>query len=195
MIAQIPITTLMFADDICVPVISWNQIGYALQILQTWESLSGIGPNFSKTRIMAFSTAAPDKYRFGNWDISITNEHAYLGIGISFESRIIFQPHLDAILGRARRAQGLILQRLRVLCITDPKIAYNLFKTYVLGSVGYAFPIWGPFLTKTQWHQLEKVQTQFFRQILCLPGHTLLGILYAEMGALPLEFYLWRQSM
>lgn len=107
----------------------------------------------------------------------------------------MFSPHFQRISTKMHQALGLLYRHLFAHGLSDPRLSYVLFKQFVFGSINFGAAIWYPMITNGQRQALERVHLSFLRYCLGVPQRALSEIVYADMGAYPLEFYFKRQVL
>ena len=126
-----------------------------------------------------------------NTFLPFTKEFRYLGVFFS-TAHSTFLPHFQRVCNKLNSSLGMLYKHLAYHGMQDPSISYSLFKQFVFGSINFACGVWYPLLTKGQRAVFERAHLGFLRYCLLVPRRTPIEILYADMGAYPLEFFFSR---
>lgn len=192
----VDIIAMIFADDSLLPTLSEEDITVAGTVLQQFQRDWHIATNYEKTEILAVNPGGRSEIEFGGMKIPLKQTIKYLGVVFSDGPGNVnlFASHIEGVLTSGRNAMIVLLRRVSDIGLRDPRTLLSLFKMYVLGKVQYAAPVWCLFMTEDHRRRMNALLIYFLKSVLRLPSHTLKNVVYLEMGALPVTFYLYRNT-
>lgn len=162
---------LMFADDVKLfQKIKSFQDCLKLQAdlikLNEWCTKNKLKLNISKCFSISFSRR--NDIRILHYDYRINNSviqqaHTIKDLGVLFDEKLSFSPHVNSIITRAFKALGFITRSLQKF--SKIETYKRLYYTYVRSILEYASPVWNPYYD-IYTDAIEKVQRKFTR-IVC----------------------------
>lgn len=176
------ILVLLYADDTAViadnPVDFQTNLDHFYSYSQKWK----LNVNYSKTKIVIFGARKTNKFNFtlGGNNIEIVDNYKYLGIFFS-KTRTFFKARKHLV-DQARKAMHLLYKRIRKLNL-PVDLQLQIFDHTILPILLYGSELWGYENTDI----IERIHTEFLRNITKLRKTTPLYMLYAELGRYPLE--------
>ena len=164
---------LLFADD-CKLSYLINSLDDCMKLqsdlikICEWCNLNGMQINIKKCFVISFSRS----YQLFNYDYKIDNQSLtrvskMKDLGVIFDSRLTFTPHLDSIISRANRNWFFICRQTKDF--NDPTSIKILYLSLVRSILTYASSIWRP-VFKFDLTRLERVQHKALRRISFLDG-------------------------
>lgn len=161
---------LMYTDDVKV-FLSFNQIMDCkllqkdLDSLYQWCNINQMALNLKKCKIMRFvrNTPLTVNYFLGDYQVEIVEN--FQDLGILFDSKLNFVPHITTIINKARGTLGYIKRWAKEF--NDPYITKTLFTSLVRPILEYGSVIWDP-IYESHSNAIESVQKQFL--LFCLRG-------------------------
>jgi hypothetical protein len=159
---------LLFADDLKIykrvkSVDDCSIIQNNLSNLYNWCSTNRLFLNVDKCKAVQFSRS---KSKIGfEYDLNgdkLELLHSIRDLGVIFDDRLSFVPHISEITSRAMRSLGFILRT--VGCFNNLGTIKLLYYTLVRSILEYASPIWTPHF-QVHVNNIERVQRKFLRFI------------------------------
>ena len=185
------INALMYADDLVL--ISRSKEGLQCQIdslheyCQKWK----LAINIKKTKSMVFNRGnnlIKTTFNIGGSPIENVKAFTYLGFTISAKN-CSFQKTIDDLSIKANRAIFAIKRKIK-LSKLPIKLAIKVFRSQVLPILLYGSEVWGPYINfdYVTWEKckIERVQTQFLKQVLGCNFQTSNNMVRADTGSRPL---------
>ena len=190
----------LFADDIAIWVSHCNLSTSAMHAqealieIEDWCRDNLLAPNPSKTQTCLFSLAHEETLEWANLTLHFAGSELPLHpsakyLGITFDRKFSWQPHLDNISSRAT-------QRLSVLhrfafAHGNSGMPLSALRRLYIGSIRplleYGSEAWAPSLTSGRVQQLAKIQNKALRLITSAPLSTLIAAMEIQTGILPLD--------
>ena len=190
------VAILLFADDIELMSHSPQGLQNQLSILQQFCTDRGLTVNVKKTKVIVFESkvsACPD-FTFNEQVVERVTMFKYLGI--TFHATRGLACAMEHLCNSARKALFALYGRCHEMQVSCPSLKCLLFDALVRPILSYASEIWvcldGG---KVAMQNLERVQTQFLRQLLGVPVSTSTKFILAEFGKLPLKHSWLQQSL
>uniref|UniRef100_A0A146LJ44 Putative RNA-directed DNA polymerase from transposon X-element n=1 Tax=Lygus hesperus TaxID=30085 RepID=A0A146LJ44_LYGHE len=176
---------LIFADDISILADSLPDAQKKVAILQEYCIANRLTINCKKSNILIFDRGGRRsrgrRVICGGEEIKPVSSFQYLGVLFSRTGK--FNKNKDRQISRAKAAIGSVRELLYRGKISSWDSRLRLFDALVGSVLLYASEIWGIWFME----ELEVVQTQFLKSVLCLsrgvPGH----FLRLELGRLPIK--------
>ena len=159
---------LLFADDCKISCLI-NSIDDCIKLqrdlnkLFAWCIRNGMLINIDKCNVISFSRSHNliiYDYKIDNQ--SLTRVSLIKDLGVTFDSRLTFTPHLDNIINRANRNWFFICRHTKEF--KNPKSIKILYFSLVRSILTYACTIWRP-IFKFDMLRLERVQHRALRKI------------------------------
>ena len=146
---------------------------------QTW----GLEVNISKTKVVVFRKRGPIKqnetWYYNNEPLEIVDNFNYLGIVFNYTGTFVLNNQY--VVGKALKAMHVLRKNINKYDV-PPKIALQLFDSFVGSILNYACPVWG--FTKSK--DLERVHLKFCKSLLGVKQSTCTAAVYGELGRYPL---------
>ena len=181
-----PISALMYADDLILMSTSHKGLQICLNELQKYYEQWKLWVNISKTKCMKFYKINKNydhHFYLDGKEIDNVTEFTYLGVTIN--ATCSFKICIQNLDVKATRALFAINSRysLHKLPIN---IALKLFDSLIVPILLYGCEVWGPYedfdLLKWDKTDIEKVHTQFLKQLLGVNVSTTNIMITAEIG-------------
>ena len=173
---------LLYADDTVLIADNEMDLQKTLDVFYDYCELRKLKVNINKSKIVVFGARKIDNmlFRMGDNTIEIVDKYKYLGVFFS-KSRSFLHCRKH-IVEQARKAMYLLFSRINNFYLpTDLQL--KLFDHTVLPILTYACEIWG----YENLDMIEKVHTEFLRNITKSRKSTPLYMIYAELGRSPIE--------
>jgi Reverse transcriptase (RNA-dependent DNA polymerase)/Endonuclease-reverse transcriptase len=157
---------LLFADDLkifsCVSSHSDAlRLQEAVDMLLKWCLVNELDLNINKCFVLSFSRQeVPLVHNYLMENVPIKRVSSSRDLGVIFDSKMTFIPHMVDIRGKAMRMLGLVLRLSKDF--HDLHTIATLYKSFVRPQLEYLTPIWSPSYT-THISALERVQNRFLR--------------------------------
>jgi Reverse transcriptase (RNA-dependent DNA polymerase)/Endonuclease-reverse transcriptase len=176
----------IYADDIAILCNNLEKLQRLMNKLTEWATLNGLKINASKTKILKLKYAAagrpklnpPPEDIFCNGDkLEFVDSYKYLGVTFQ-QSGKSFATHIK---DKSRKAisASYSISNLNLLSI---KTAVKLFNIKVSPVASYGIEVVWPFLSLTDFAQLERVKANFLKRALCLSKYTKSRLVYELTG-------------
>lgn len=157
---------LAYADDlkIYLSIKSYSdvlQLQCNLDLISEWSSHSGVHLNKNKCCYVSYTRRAsifPSTYWIG--DHSLNRLQQFRDLGVIFDSRLTFSPHISNLTMLASRSLGFIIRCSRYF--NDAYLLKSLFFSFVMSKLEYASPVWCPYYIHLE-ICIEKVQRRFLK--------------------------------
>jgi hypothetical protein len=147
-INNLPISCLMYADDMIILSESSTGLQNALDKLHNYCSKWKLVVNIDKSNIMIFNKGGFNinkyKFNYGNVNLKITNEYCYLGI--------VFVPSgsfSKAMLRLQEKATKAYFKIRHNLSSSSYNCSIKLFTSLIQPILSYGSEVWAPYLLKT----------------------------------------------
>ena len=92
---------------------------------------------------------------------AITSIDKIRDLGVIFDEKLNFIPHIDSIVSRATSKVFLLF---RSLSVRSPDVYITVFKTYILPIIEFSSSVWCPYLKKSI-NKIENIQRLFTRML------------------------------
>lgn len=159
---------LLFADDLKIlHTIRSVDDAYNLQkdldSFQNYCTQYKLSLNISKCFICSYTRKVqPINYDYKIYGTSLTRVNNIRDLGITFDSKLLFDTHIDNIVRKASKALGFIL---RVSAeFKDIKTLKILYCTFVRCHLEYASQVWNP-VYDTYVTRIERIQKRFLKYL------------------------------
>jgi len=157
---------LLFADDLKLfKVVRCLDDCYALQadlkIIEQWCESNNLPLNIGKCLTMTFSntqTSIDFEYRLN--DSIISRCSTFRDLGILYDSKLTFAPHIDAICNSATKMLGFIIRNTKDF--SSKQALITLYNSYVRSKLEYGAIIFNPVYDRYV-VQLENIQRKFLK--------------------------------
>ena len=184
-IENLEITHMLYADDIVL--ISDSQTGLQkhLNALHTFCSKWHLIVNISKTKVLNFTAKNDTIFKYNNTELEIVENYKYLGHVISNNKRDFHKDMFEYLTTQANKALfALKVDTKQNLGHIPPKLAMQMFDTYIMPILDYNSIIWSK---PTPTPEIEAIQITFLKIILGIRKQTPTPAVYAETGRFPLN--------
>lgn len=191
----------LFADDTMLlsknvnPNFAAYQLQKQIDISSTWYTKWRLKINESKSVAVIFGRKNSQNIRpitINGQTIKWSSNAKYLGVTIDRKIRVT--KHIQNITKKATQVRGILYPLLNTKSPIPIKAKISILRTYVLPILSYAGAAWAPYATKTQWKQIEAVQTIGLRTITGLPKFVRNKILLHSTNSRNIEETIKRQS-
>ena len=189
--AKNKINALMYADDLVL--ISRSKEGLQQQIdgIQEYCQKWKLTINIKKTKSMVFNRGnniIKTTFNIGGSPIENVKSFTYLGFNISAKN-CSFQNMTNDLSIKANRVIFAIKRKVK-LSKLPMKLALRIFNSQILPILLYGSEVWGPYMNFTYetWDNfnIERVHTQFLKQVLGCAFQTSNNMMRADVGSRPL---------
>lgn len=186
MIENGDITISIYADDIAIICKNLEKMQRLMNKITDWSSLNGLKINASKTKIVKFKYASAGRPKVNPKEeilycngekLEFVTSYKYLGV-IFQQSAKSFAKHIKDRCQKAISACYTI-SNLHLLSI---KTAVKLFNLKVSPVASYGIQIVWPYLSLTDFANLESVKANFLKRALCLSKFTKSRLVYELTG-------------
>jgi hypothetical protein len=157
---------LFYADDLKI-FNTVNSLSDALKLqsdiykLQSWCIQNKLNLNINKCVTITFTKQIdPFLHSYHIGGLSLNRVSHIADLGVTFDSKLSFNKHVEVICLKANKILGFIFRRGREF--RDSNVLTTLFNCLVRSLLEYASPIWNPFYD-TYSDQIERVQKRFTR--------------------------------
>jgi hypothetical protein len=155
---------LLYADDVKIfhSYSSYTdcwKIQHDFDRLVDWSGLNCLSLNIKKCKIMSFSRKPSfivNNYMLNGQDMERCDK--FNDLGVLFDKKLTFIPHIDIIVSKASSRLGLIKRWAKEL--NDPYVTKSLYVGLVRSVLEFACQVWNPFYS-THIKRIESVQKQF----------------------------------
>lgn len=187
------IISLGYADDLVIMGDSYTDIKKKLDLLYLYCINNELTVNVNKTKILKLGLGRePKKQRkfyFNNQEIEKVKQFDYLGITFSRSGQ--FNDTVSSSIAKANAATGTAIN---ILCkgkSNSWKSRTYLFQSLVKSCLLYCCPVWA----LRHGDQLEKVQMNYYKRLLCLPRTTPNHLIRLETDQLKLSFNILKSTL
>ena len=189
----VDILILAYADDLIILVDNASGMMRALKVLKEYCEENNLVINTSKTKIMVFKRGGRDKkvpnFYFGKELIEVVKSYEYLGV--KFTNTALFDKAANKFYLKAKFAMSSCLSLIRKTKLLSWNRSTNLFCSLVSSVLLYNCEIW----SVGYMDLLERIQVQFFKNLLpipyCTPGYAV----RLETGRLRLSYKVFAQIL
>lgn len=162
----VSVDALLYADDLKIfnRIINPNDcllLQYNISNIENWCEVNHLSLNPDKCVTVSFTLKAdPIIYDYSINDIVIKRANTFKDLGVTFDSRLSFIPHIDEVVNSAFKSYGFIVRNSREF--TNILTLKKLYYAFIRSKLEYASVIWGP---RYQVHvdRLEAVQRRFLK--------------------------------
>lgn len=186
---------LLFADDLKL-FLKINDHSDARQLQKdidtifTWCNDNNLQLNIQKCHIVSFTRRQQTTFQYFNYNINHTSlgrKNVMKDLGITFDSKLTFESHINQIVKKAYKMLGFISRSLnKFKNISTYKILYY---TYVRSCLEYGSSVWNPHY-EIYVKLIERVQRRFTRTIyrkFSYPSEKHYEMRYARLELISLE--------
>jgi hypothetical protein len=111
-------------------------------------------------------------------------------LGITFDTHMTFTPHINNITTSANRKISALKALTGVKFGQHKETLKIVHKQFIESTLNYAYPVWGPIISTSNWTKLEKVQNGALRTITGCLRTTPIPHLQSETKILPIKDHL-----
>lgn len=192
---ELDVIVLLYADDLIIFAHSPLDLKRKLATLEEYCLVKGLCVNESKTKVMIFKKggrlrASEKNFMYKNNSLEIVNTFDYLGTTLS--SSTLGLTSTNSAICKAKKALGALLSTLNNAKVDSWQTRIKLLDSTVFSVLLYGAPLWG----LRYINELEIIQTDFYKKLLCLPRNTPHCIVRLECGATRIAYKLlqlaWR---
>jgi hypothetical protein len=157
----------VYADDLKIfKTIDNDADIYSLQMcldrLNNYVITNRLSLNVKKCFIVSFTRRTTklisNRYHIDN--VELQRKETMRDLGVLYDSKLLFNDHVDLICGKARRMLGFVMRAGKYF--KDPRTFTTLYNSLVRSNLEYASVIWNPHTAKLK-TKLERVQHKFLR--------------------------------
>ena len=177
----INIIVLLYADDTILISDNLRDLQINLNHFKDYCDMWKLKVNLDKTKVVVFGTRRNTNHHvtLGGQSVEVVNEYKYLGI--LFNKNRSFNNAISALSMQARKAMFSLFSKINGLELpVDCQL--DLFNKTIVPILLYGSEVWG--FHKV--NEIEKVQAEFIRHVLCVRKSTPYYMLYGETGMEPL---------
>jgi len=166
----------LFADDTLFYTKNKNhkraiiQLQHQINLAVLWFEKWRLQINELKTKTIVFNKNKPlsfERIQIKGHYIDWSNEVRYLGVII--DKNLSFSMHIRETILKASKTRGIlspIIGRKSPIPLSSKILIYQL---YIKSVLTYAGPVWGPYISRTNWNKIEAVQNISLRVITAVP--------------------------
>lgn len=133
----------------------------SLEQINNWCLNNNLQLNISKCNVISFTTKATVvKYNYVLDSAPISRSDTFCDLGVTFDARFSFVPHVNKVLSHASKSYGFIVRCTRDF--NNVEVLKLLYNSYVRSKLEYASVIWSPGYN-VHVNNLEKVQRRFLK--------------------------------
>ena len=194
------INALAYADDIVLLSTSSEGLQKALDTIQLYCTKWGLKINNTKTKTIIFSRGnkrISKTFSLNGDELENAKEYKYLGILIH-KKNCSFSPAIKYLKNKATRAVYALRSKININQLPIP-LALKLFDALIKPIILYASEVWEPFIKNEaeQWDQndIEKIHTQFLKQILGVNRSTTTAMVRGELNRHSLQEEILRRNI
>ncbi|XP_015124776.1 uncharacterized protein LOC107046632 [Diachasma alloeum] len=178
--------TLLYADDTIIFARSYQEAQFCLRILADYFVQNSLTVHTGKTEILVCRTSGrirkfeKEAFYYKGQPVKTVKEYTYLGTPVDYAMQ--GDAPVKSAIQRAKsaiRAASSILRRARA---DDVDYRIRIFDSLVASTLLYGVQVWGP----GKLDAIEKIQTDFYRQIFLLPNDIPGYLIRLELDLLPL---------
>jgi exonuclease III len=177
------------ADDMLLLSMASQALQCKMDALHKWCRKNFMVLNAAKSYIMIFGPTPRGlpKFMLGNDEVSIVQEHTY--VGVTFRSSLgnIFKTHYENKASKARQIGGLIFGMESSIGLLPPEEGIALYTALLDPHLTHGAEI-SPDVNKSNLAPLQEIQHGFIRRLLGLPKNSSIVVLFTETGLTPLKF-------
>ena len=195
-----PFNALAYADDIVLLSTSKEGLQRALDITEKYCESWRLSINHTKTKSMIFSKGnqkIKTTFKVNGKELENVKEFKYLGITVHKKS-CSFTPTLNHFKVKATRALYALRTKININNL-PLKVALKLFDAIIKPILLYGSEVWEPFLNQDEnkWDQnnVEKVYTQFLKQVLGVNRSTTTAMVRGELNRHSLQEEILRRNI
>ena len=174
---------LLFADDMVLIGENPHDLQCSLNKLNEYCNKWGLEVNVDKSKIVVFrkrgGLKTGEKWSYGQENIEIVNFFTYFGVTLNYTGN--FNLNTQALYGKSLKALNNLVANLTKY-ETKPKVALELFDSFVGSILMYASEVWGFCKSK----KLENTHVKFCKTILGVRKSSSNVAVYGELGRYPL---------
>lgn len=170
----------------------FESINNALRVIHQWGIDNRIEFNPTKTQAIIFRSSInkwisnPPSLHMNNFDISISDNIKYLGI--IFNSCFTFTPHIDYVIGKAKKALNYLSIHTKNTYGSTPEVIRSLVNSLIYPVITYGSVIWFERLRfKKFWYKLRSFSYLCEKKICCSYRTSSMTSNILISGNLPLE--------
>ena len=180
---DIPITTILYADDMCILADTPEELQTRLNLLYSYCNRWQLQVNTSKTKIVVFRRRGVirqgETWKYDGTDLEVVNDFNYLGTVFNYTGS--FTLNQTSLIGKGSKALNVLLYKLRNYPFSC-KVLCQLFDAFVGSTLSYASEVWGFGKSKG----VETIHLKFCKRILAVKASTSNVSVYGDLGRYPL---------
>jgi exonuclease III len=182
---ELCIILLLFADDIVILATNPSDLQLSLDKLFEYCDTWGLEVNVDKSKCMVFRKRGCLRNRevwfYGENSCILENVNDFNYLGVTFNYTGNFSLNTQYLYGKGLKAMSTLIANLKKHD-TMPKVALQLFDSFVKSTINYGCEIWGFAKSK----QLETLHLKFCKTLLGVRQSSCNAAVYGELGRYPL---------
>mgnify|MGYP000512335400 FL=1 len=164
--SNLNVNFLLYADDLKIfkridSLDDCHSLQQNLDQINNWCFNNNLQLNLEKCSMVSFTTKTTiikNEYLLSN--NSVSRLDTFRDLGVTFDSKLSFVPHINKILAEAAKSYGFIVRCTRDF--SNIEVIKTLYNSYVRTKLEYASVIWSPgYITHVT--NLEKIQRRFLK--------------------------------
>lgn len=161
----IDVNILLYADDLKLYTTIHSSIDCIrlqnnLDVLNNWCRSNGLPLNIAKCNVLSFTLkSVPIIYDYGLEGVSLSRPDTFNDLGVTFDSKLSFIPHIHKMCLNASKTYGFISRNNRDFCYNTLKL---LFYSFIRSRLEYAAVVWTPYYMRHT-NYIENVQRKFLK--------------------------------
>lgn len=160
-----------FADDSTLMAPESSDIDLQEEFLNviSWSKTNKLSINFGKTKELVFRRASISPPILPPPLDNIERVLCSKLLGVKLQDNLRFSMHVDCILSTV--AQRMFLLKSLKFKGMDPVSMNRVFNAIILGSINYALPVWGGFVSQTEEARINSILKKCFKFGYCILKH------------------------
>ena len=188
MLNDIPVHSLLYADDLVLIARDREDLQSQLNALDKFSKSPKMEVNMDKTKVMLIQKQKSRAKSKNNktWmvgDKAIKECVSYKYLGVTLKSNGSFSEHIDKIKERAHKAYFALIAKSKEWGGFQPRLILYLFDHTIVPILTYASEIWG----FEEWSKLETLHLKACKYALGVRSSTTTDAVYAELGRISLQ--------
>ena len=181
----------LFADDIAIwnrnkdPKQLQNEMQNDLNNIETWSTKWKLKLSAPKTKAMTFTRKSKPNLTFKLYDSDLENVKDFKFLGVTFDSRLKWDSHIDNIIVRCKKKLNLLKMTMGTAWGPDTKTAMIFYRALIRSVIDYGSELYGT-ASSTTLSKLSSIQYKSLRLITNTLPTTSLEALQVECGEPPI---------
>lgn len=167
-VSGLGVPCLLYADDVKLfsvvnDVSHARQLQDALNTVIEWSQSNHLPLNVEKCSVMSYYRIKdPLRYDYGIDGFILQRPHIIRDLGVIFDEKLTFVPHVEDITNRAYNTLGFIIRSSS--CFVKSQTLIDLFSAYIRSRLEYASVVWSP-TYKVHILSIETLQRKFLKYL------------------------------